>query len=80
MGHVPKYIYKCCAWLAGKHSHPQPDTGSGMAFLAAALLAGAAAASTDSIFQFTDLVKIDGTPISLAQFKGNVRKMRALLR
>lgn len=55
--------------------------GSGMAFLvAAALLAGAAAASTDSIFQFTDLVKIDGTPISLAQFKGNVRKMRALLR
>lgn len=52
-----------------------------MAFLvAAALLAGAAAASTDSIFQFTDLVKIDGTPISLAQFKGNVRKMRALLR
>ena len=51
-----------------------------MAFLAAALLAGAAAASTDSIFQFTDLVKIDGTPISLAQFKGTVRKMRALLR
>ena len=52
-----------------------------MALLAALLFAGGAAAASagaaSSIFQFTDLVKVDGTPISLAQFKGNVSRRAA---
>ena len=39
---------------------------------AAAVVSVAPPTSADSIFQFTDLVGIDGSPISLAHFKGNV--------
>ena len=45
---------------------------SGLVVLASSGRIAAAQAGSDSLFQFTDLVAIDGSPISLAQFKGNV--------